>query len=173
MVRDLCIRKAHQEKFLHFMDGNVVLPQGLISERRISFNRDDIDQLWSPTIRTILCFEYQRITRWLAFLGQFRLLRVLDFLYFRCPSLLELPSQLFELFYLRYLALRLITSREKNNPSAISNLVNLQTLIIYPSFYWKRIRRRIWFSFAIGHFEDATVKAYCLLWSLYSTSSPT
>ncbi|XP_047968750.1 putative late blight resistance protein homolog R1A-10 [Salvia hispanica] len=56
--------------------------------------------------------------------GSYKLLRVLDAL---GVHLKELPSQLFELYHLRYLALM----GSFTIPSAVSNLVNLQTLIIH------------------------------------------
>ncbi|XP_042036872.1 putative late blight resistance protein homolog R1A-10 isoform X2 [Salvia splendens] len=123
MVRDMCIKKARDEDFLHVMDGRD-LPQGLMSERRISFSRFDADDILGPTFRTILCFQVQKFSSWLAELGSYKLLRVLDAL---GVDLKELPSQVFELYHLRYLALM----GSFSIPSAVSKLVNLQTLIIH------------------------------------------
>ncbi|KAG6389216.1 hypothetical protein SASPL_150678 [Salvia splendens] len=48
MVRDMCIKKACDEDFLHVMDGRD-LPQGLMNERRISFSRFDADDIYGPS----------------------------------------------------------------------------------------------------------------------------
>ncbi|XP_057798990.1 putative late blight resistance protein homolog R1B-8 isoform X2 [Salvia miltiorrhiza] len=132
MVRDLCIRIAREEKFLHVMDGRD-LPQGLMNERRISFSRSDIDKIWGPTFRTILCFQMKIFPSWLAMLGSYKLLRILDALH---VNLKELPTELFDLHWLRYLALM----GSFSIPSAVSNLVNLQTLVIHLEF--GKLRRR-------------------------------
>ncbi|XP_057799000.1 putative late blight resistance protein homolog R1B-14 [Salvia miltiorrhiza] len=125
MVRDLCIRKAHDERFLRVADSRVVR-QGMINERRISFRLSDIDDFWCPTIRTMLCFELWSFPSSPEFLRRFRLLRILDAV---GGNSKDLPSQVFELFHFRYLALNCSSSI----PSAISNLLNLQTLIIIPT----------------------------------------
>ncbi|XP_057798998.1 putative late blight resistance protein homolog R1A-10 [Salvia miltiorrhiza] len=131
MVRDLCIRKANEERFLRVVDSHFV-QQGMTDERRISFRLSDIDDFWCPTIRTMLCFQLQSFPSWPEFLRRFRLLRILDAV---GDNSKDPPSQVFELFHLRYLALICSSSI----PSAISNLMNLQTLIILPTSYkWKR-----------------------------------
>ncbi|XP_047949026.1 putative late blight resistance protein homolog R1B-14 [Salvia hispanica] len=77
MVRDLCIRKAHDEKFLRVIHGRVV-PESMINERRISLSLSDFDDIWCPTIHTMLCFQLQSFSRLPAFLRRFRSLRILD-----------------------------------------------------------------------------------------------
>ncbi|KAH6829423.1 hypothetical protein C2S53_018441 [Perilla frutescens var. hirtella] len=137
MVRDMCIRKAGEEKFLRVMESRVVPPQGMMNERRISFNRSDVHSIWGPTIRTVLCFRLQSLPScWPEFLQHSRLVRVLNAAGNHHNGLL-LPSQLFELFHLTYLAL----VGSFKIPSAISNLVNLQTLIIRSAFPQ---RKRVW-----------------------------
>ncbi|KAH6767849.1 hypothetical protein C2S52_018832 [Perilla frutescens var. hirtella] len=134
MVRDFCIRKAHEEKFLHVIDGRL-LPQSMINERRISFSCSHLENICCPIIRTILCFQLHDFPSWLEFLGRFKLVRVLDVVGKRHK---ELPSQIFELFHLRYLAL----NGSFKIPSTISNLVNLQTLIIHPKFCLQKRHKR-------------------------------
>ncbi|KAL8544364.1 hypothetical protein ACS0TY_004777 [Phlomoides rotata] len=121
LVRDMCIRKAQEEKFL--LTDKYVLPNGRKDERRISVGHSRFDEIRSPTIHTILCFANSLDCSSLAVVVSFRLLRVLDVMHYGdC-----LPPQVFELFHLRYLAL---SFRDKI-PAAISNLENLQTLIIF------------------------------------------
>ncbi|KAL8544394.1 hypothetical protein ACS0TY_004800 [Phlomoides rotata] len=116
----MCIRKAQEEKFL--LTDKYVLPNGRKDERRISIVHSRFDEIRSPTIHTILCFANSLGCSSLAVVVSFRLLRVLDVMYYRD----SLPPQLFKLFHLRYLALPF----GDKIPAAISNLENLQTLII-------------------------------------------
>ncbi|KAG6388202.1 hypothetical protein SASPL_153401 [Salvia splendens] len=144
MVRDLCIRKAHDERFLRVLDGSVVR-QGTINERHISFingqhttpGHSYMNNIWAPTIHTILYFHLKNFPGVTSFLWCYRLLRIFDAM---SENSISLPSEVFDLFHLRYLALTC-----PSIPSAISNLMNLQTLIILPislivsTFYnWKR-----------------------------------
>ncbi|KAL8557555.1 hypothetical protein ACS0TY_004847 [Phlomoides rotata] len=99
-----------------------VLPNGRKDVRRISIVHSRFDEIRRPTIHTILCFAKSLDCSSPAVVVSFRLLRVLDVMLYRdC-----LPPQVFELFHLRYLAL----SFSDKIPTAISNLQNLQTLII-------------------------------------------
>ncbi|KAL1552057.1 hypothetical protein AAHA92_12903 [Salvia divinorum] len=99
--------------------------EGMINERRISLRLSGLDDIWCPTIHTILCFQLQSFPSSPSFLRRFRSLRTLNAV---SETSEELSSQVFELFYLRYLTLVCSSSI----PSAIANLVNLQTLIILP-----------------------------------------
>ncbi|KAI3458824.1 hypothetical protein Pfo_015487 [Paulownia fortunei] len=128
LVRDLCIRKAQEEKFLlHVMDRCVrkVLLKSIKNHRRISIAQSDIScsaKIYGSSIRTIICLQGRAIS--LRSLGNFRLLRVLDVVH---NYVNPLPAEVFELLHLRYLAL----GNLMRIPAAISNLQNLQTLIIY------------------------------------------
>ncbi|KAI3458778.1 hypothetical protein Pfo_015441 [Paulownia fortunei] len=133
LVRDLCIRKAQQEKFFrHVRNGYVgkVLLERIKNQRRISISHSYLDcyaNIYASTTRTVMCF--QRGGGSLGSLGSFRLLRVFDVVDGNVNSL---PAQVFELFHLRYLAF----DYPMNIPAAISNLQNLQTLIIHPRKTW-------------------------------------
>ncbi|KAL8557574.1 hypothetical protein ACS0TY_004863 [Phlomoides rotata] len=121
LVRDMCIRKAEEEKFL--LTDRYVRIKATKHERRISFGHSAA-MVCHRTTHTILCFATLDQS-FLAFLLGFGLLRVLDGMH--CKNMF-IPHQLFELHHLKYLALGftfVITS-------AISNLHNLQTLIIGP-----------------------------------------
>ncbi|KAL0322259.1 UNVERIFIED_CONTAM: putative late blight resistance proteinR1B-16 [Sesamum calycinum] len=131
LVRDLCIRKAREEKFLLFaMDRYVdrYLPKGIKDQRRLSIARSTLtlfSKINSPIIRTALYFEQCR--RLSSSLQSFRLLRVLDVV---VAVFSEFPAEVLKLFHLRYLA---FTFRGYFDiPASILNLQNLQTLIMCP-----------------------------------------
>ncbi|KAL2453253.1 putative disease resistance RPP13-like protein 3 [Abeliophyllum distichum] len=134
LMRDLCVRKAQEENFLHLYDGRVTYNQ-----RRVSIHSDT----YGPQVRSLLFY------RWGLFneknsLPSFLLLRVLDALRIRFS---EFPVEIVELVNLRYIVL--VTIQTCKLPASISNLFNLQTLIIYsrdtvklPSDIWKMPRLR-------------------------------
>ncbi|KAL8544410.1 hypothetical protein ACS0TY_004816 [Phlomoides rotata] len=127
MVRDLCIRKAQEEKFLlHVMD-RYNLKKNIKNKRRVTISHPIFKKFQGPNIHTFLYLRLLGKTRLPAFIGNFKLLRVLDVV---CSYVEVLPSQLFELIHLRYLAL----GSPDDIPSAISNLQNLQILIINPKY---------------------------------------
>ncbi|KAH6761296.1 hypothetical protein C2S51_018245, partial [Perilla frutescens var. frutescens] len=132
-VRDMCVWKAREEKFLRVLDG-CDLSQGEMNERRLSFNHSDIKGIVGSTIRSILCFQLQSFGGWEAFLGRSTLLKVLNGVGSSDEDQPPPPSQVFDLFHLTHLVL----IGSFNIPSAISNLVNLQTLIIHPTFHQKK-----------------------------------
>ncbi|EYU24542.1 hypothetical protein MIMGU_mgv1a020452mg [Erythranthe guttata] len=128
LMRELCIRKSQQERFLrHAMVKN---------QRRVCIDQSNLsflENIYGSTTRTILCLMHSEISS-LGCLRHFRFLRVLDLVFaynhrrmFDSEEVASLPPQVFELFHLRYLAF----SYAVEIPRAVSNLQNLQTLIIY------------------------------------------
>ncbi|XP_057802852.1 putative late blight resistance protein homolog R1B-16 [Salvia miltiorrhiza] len=132
LMRDLCIRKAHEEKFLvNFSSGLSV--KGRKNQRRVSVTRSGLpyfQKIYGLTLHTILCFHGISVANKLE---GFRLLRVLDAGNVYVHSL---PDQLFDLFYLAYLAVyypgRIST--------AISKLRNLETLSLRTKNDWRNFR---------------------------------
>ncbi|KAL0298524.1 UNVERIFIED_CONTAM: putative late blight resistance proteinR1A-10 [Sesamum radiatum] len=143
LVRDLCIRKAREEKFLLFaMDRYVdrYLPKGIKDQRRLSIARSTLtlfSKINSPIIRTALYFEQCR--RLSSSLQCFRLLRVLDVV---VAVFSEFPAEVLKLFHLRYLAFTLIDNYDI--PASILNLQNLQTLFICTYSIRVRFPLEIW-----------------------------
>ncbi|KAK6136240.1 hypothetical protein DH2020_030029 [Rehmannia glutinosa] len=133
LVRDLCIRQAHDEKFhRHVRNGYVgkTILERIKNERRLSISNSYLDcyaSIDASTIRTIVCFKRGGAS--LGSLRSFRLLRVFDVVDGNVNSL---PDQVFELFHLRYLAF----DCQIKIPKTISNLENLETLIIHPRKKW-------------------------------------
>ncbi|XP_057802818.1 putative late blight resistance protein homolog R1B-17 [Salvia miltiorrhiza] len=130
LMRDLCIRKAHESQFfLNLMDKHVKkkpFRKRIKNQRRVSIKSSRLRYLSDDddsTIHSIRCSEYDLVK--LNFVKGVRLLRVLD----TVPADVESsPSvhQLCELFHLRYLAINYMESI----PKGLSMLKNLQTLII-------------------------------------------
>ncbi|XP_057785043.1 putative late blight resistance protein homolog R1A-3 [Salvia miltiorrhiza] len=130
LMRDLCIRKAHESQFfLNLMYKHVEkkpFRERIKNQRRVSLDSshlryvsDDDDS----TIHSIRCSKYYLVKQ--NFVKGVKLLRVLD----TVPADVESsPSvhQLCELFHLRYLAINYTESI----PKGLSMLKNLQTLII-------------------------------------------
>ncbi|KAL1552084.1 putative late blight resistance protein R1B-14 [Salvia divinorum] len=116
LVRDMSKSKALDENY----------------ERRISIGHPDLTLLaraYASTLRSVISFQPNNSS--LRSLRKFKLLRVLDVV---DTDAYSLPSTVFDLFHLRYLAF----GCPMEVPSAISRLQNLRALIIRPS---KRSRK--------------------------------
>ncbi|EYU21105.1 hypothetical protein ABFS82_12G038800 [Erythranthe guttata] len=183
LVRDLCIRKAQQESFfVQVVDKHVFL-ESVKYLRRVSTSYSNL-RYRSSIVRTIMYFD-QRSGSSIDSSLKFRLLRVLDvdnsYIY---SEFVPLPNQLFELFHLRYLALDYPTKI----PTTITNLKNLETLVIRPrktlsrrSYYitnlpldiWRMPKLRHIFCFYIGQLPDPEGSATCGLENLQTLSSLT
>ncbi|KAI3455516.1 hypothetical protein Pfo_012179 [Paulownia fortunei] len=124
LLRDLCIRKARDENFLHVMDG---IQESIENKRRLCFSKfvewyhfKNANTTSSP-VRSIFCCSYNdRVTG-------FRLLRVLDVLEVIFESF---PVEILQLFHLRYLAFTSGFIRNCTLPPSLPKLQNLQTLIV-------------------------------------------
>ncbi|KAK4385786.1 putative late blight resistance proteinR1B-16 [Sesamum angolense] len=134
LVRDLCISIGREEKFVHRCVGDI-LPNSIKYQRRIHFARCDLcsfEYMYGSTIHTIICFQCRNSAQSSEFslFRNFRLLRVLDMVN---PVVVHFLPELLELFHLRYLAV----NHRVRFPDAISNLQNLQTLIVHPGKKFK------------------------------------
>ncbi|XP_073048660.1 putative late blight resistance protein homolog R1C-3 [Primulina eburnea] len=132
LLRDLCVKKAMEEKFLQVRASS----DGRNSNRRVSVQRTHIcscPSIHELTIRSLLYFTSNFSSGCLvsSFIASFRLLKVLDAL----PVLFyEFPFEIFKLVNLRYLAFAYMGKGKL--PSSISNLQNLQTLIFRSKRYF-------------------------------------
>ncbi|KAL7147962.1 hypothetical protein ABFS83_06G146100 [Erythranthe nasuta] len=154
LMRDLCIRKSHEAKFLLYTvdrDPLKVVSQSINNKGRgLVIDNSYLNSLvknYGSNIRTIICFR--SIANSLGPLGNLRFLRALDMV--KTRSLLSLPPELFdELVLLRYLALDYAVSI----PTAISNLSNLQSLIILSCSY---LPLNIWKMPQLRHLVSSSV----------------
>ncbi|KAK4387388.1 putative late blight resistance proteinR1B-16 [Sesamum angolense] len=125
LLRDLCVRKVHEEKLL-FVDGWTPndLARNTACLRRVSSRFcTNISREQIRLARSFLLFEYNRQRLASSGVYELRLLRVLDILRVMFK---EFPEEILQLLNLRYLALTV----GKHLPSSISKLRNLQTLIV-------------------------------------------
>ncbi|KAL2492469.1 putative disease resistance RPP8-like protein 4 [Abeliophyllum distichum] len=148
LMRDLCVRKAQEENFLHLCDRPVKnFPEGTYNQRRLSIHSDiyghHLEDVYGSYVRSLGYYLDYSINE-TSFTRSFLLLRVLNA---RRISFYEFPV---ELVNLRFIVLKCMITCEL--PASISKLCNLQTLIIYsedivnlPSDIWKMPRlRHIW-----------------------------
>ncbi|KAL0284405.1 UNVERIFIED_CONTAM: putative late blight resistance proteinR1A-10 [Sesamum angustifolium] len=129
LLRDVCVRNAQKENFLHVVNWDGDLTQeGNRSRRRLSIHPDALyANATHPSIRSysharsFLCTGKRLTYPSLVYLG-FRLLRVLDIIVIH---FYEFPRDIIRLFHLRYLGF----TYNGPLPPSISELRNLQTIV--------------------------------------------
>ncbi|KAL0421971.1 UNVERIFIED_CONTAM: putative disease resistance RPP13-like protein 3 [Sesamum latifolium] len=124
LVRELCVRKAHEENFLFVKEW--YFPRDILLRRVCAHNFQDVDASLNqmPLARSFMFTgAVSREILLSRVISTLKLLRVLDILGIR---LNEFPTEILQLVNLRYLAL---TTRSPL-PSSISRLWNLQILIV-------------------------------------------
>ncbi|KAL8053059.1 hypothetical protein ABFS82_05G048400 [Erythranthe guttata] len=159
LVREFCLRQAEKENFWYVMRRRDLLsPEGLQNHRRLCVHSDifpyAVSEYSNPQVRTLLS---SNSSTGLSFLPDsvlsclgFKLLRILDLISYYFS---DFPIQVLKLFHLRYLALSTsgelptkasklgrdfgkwcnipFSKRTTNPPISISNLVNLEILIVH------------------------------------------
>ncbi|KAL0384876.1 UNVERIFIED_CONTAM: putative late blight resistance proteinR1A-10 [Sesamum radiatum] len=122
LLRDLCVRKAHEEKFL-LVKAPDSLPRETLQLRRMSTQDTNISAKQMQYARSFLFTGAASPEILSDVVSEFRLLRVLDILGIKSD---QFPEEILQLVNLRYLAL----SSAESLPSSISRLRILQTLIV-------------------------------------------
>ncbi|CAA3010775.1 late blight resistance homolog R1A-10 [Olea europaea subsp. europaea] len=132
IMRELCVRKAQEEKFLYITDQKVEISLEVKkNQRHLSIHRKmqyDISDIYDSTIRSLLYFTDSLLPNSLCF----QLLKVLEA---GDINFSEFPIEIVKLVNLRYIALS-YTGIFKI-PAAIAKLCNLQTLIVFRNFKGK------------------------------------
>ncbi|KAK4425885.1 putative late blight resistance proteinR1B-16 [Sesamum alatum] len=149
LLRDLCMKKAGEDKFLHVMNRQVHnVPEGsFYFPRRVSVHpsyriRDVYGSSeFMSLVRSFLCIGLASRAILSPVFFALRLLRVLEVLDIKFH---RFPTEILELINLRYLAF----SCSSNLPSTISRLWNLQTLIVRSGL------RYIYFPFEIREMAE-------------------
>ncbi|XP_057773782.1 putative late blight resistance protein homolog R1A-10 [Salvia miltiorrhiza] len=156
LMRDLCLKKAEDERFIHVKNrqvGKVLIKDSVFSLRRVSVHPSyRIRDVYASTelmsfARSFLCTGLaSREVLSSVFFG-LRLLRVLDILEIKFP---QLPTEILHISNLHYLAFS--TDSEKL-PSYISRLWNLQTLVICSTSGYITLPDEIWQMTELRHVE--------------------
>ncbi|KAL0457434.1 UNVERIFIED_CONTAM: putative late blight resistance proteinR1B-16 [Sesamum latifolium] len=154
LLRDLCVKKAAQDKFLHVKNRQVHnVPEGSsYFPRRVSVHQSyrirDVygSTEFMPLVRSFLCIGLASRVILSPVFFALRLLRVLDVLHIEFH---QFPTELLGLVNLRYLAF----SCNSDFPSAISRLWNLQTLIVRSSLFYMYLPSEIWEMPELRHIE--------------------
>ncbi|KAL2553198.1 putative disease resistance RPP13-like protein 3 [Forsythia ovata] len=122
LIRDLIVRKAQEEKFLHVMNQKVeISPEIIKNHRRLSIHgeiRFDVGDMYDSTVRSLLHLADSLLSVNICFPS----LRVLDA---RNITFNKFPIEIVQLVNLRYIAL--IYTGKRKIPASISKLCNLQT----------------------------------------------
>ncbi|KAL0292146.1 UNVERIFIED_CONTAM: putative late blight resistance proteinR1A-4 [Sesamum calycinum] len=132
MLRELCVKKARDEKLFQIIDRHIhTFPQGRDAQRRVSMHGNiDSTNVQDSRVRSLLYFHYDiSIREVLFFTKHCRLLTTLNVL---TISFYEFPIGMMELVHLRYLAF--IYKGKLKFPASIYKLQNLQTLIVYQGY---------------------------------------
>ncbi|KAK4405536.1 putative late blight resistance proteinR1B-12 [Sesamum angolense] len=145
LLRDLCVKKAAQDKFLHVKNRQVHnVPEGSsYFPRRVSVHQSyRITDVYGSTefmslVRSFLCIGLASRVILSPVFSALRLLRVLDVLHIEFH---QFPTEILGLVNLHYLAF----SCNSDLPSAISRLWNLQTLIVRSSLLYMYLPSEIW-----------------------------
>ncbi|PSR88102.1 Late blight resistance protein like [Actinidia chinensis var. chinensis] len=156
MLHDLCLKEAEEENFLQEIKGLDQVHRSSVNPdkyRRLCIQSRVLDYISSkpcgPHVRSFLCFvgEQRELGReHTSFIyDAFKLLRVLDMK----PILLSIfPVKIKELFHLRYVALY---GSFEILPASISELCNLQTIIIETSSRTLKVEADIWKMLQLRH----------------------
>ncbi|KAL0376416.1 UNVERIFIED_CONTAM: putative late blight resistance proteinR1B-12 [Sesamum calycinum] len=145
LLRDLCMKKAAEDKFLHVKNRQVHnVPEGSsYFPHRVSVHqsyriRDVYNSAeFMSLARSFLCIGLASRVILSPVFSALRLLRVLDVLHIEFH---QFPTEILELVNLCYLAF----SCNSDLPSAISRLWNLQTLIVGSSIRYFELPSEIW-----------------------------
>ncbi|KAK6146620.1 hypothetical protein DH2020_020489 [Rehmannia glutinosa] len=158
MLRDLCVKEGAEQKFLHVIKGraqNHPMSTSIQSyHRRLCIHSNVLDFISSKPdgrhVRSLLCFVLEETNvprQHTSFIDEaaFGLVRVLDL---RSISFSRFPNEIVHLVHLRFVAL---FGNFKILPATISNLWNLQTIIIRTSCRELNILADIWKMLQLRH----------------------
>ncbi|KAL8466058.1 hypothetical protein ACS0TY_035252 [Phlomoides rotata] len=138
LLRDLCIKRGRDEKFLHPMDG---IQERMENKRRLCFSKPvewfhfKHANTTSLVIRSIFCCSYNY-----RVLICFNLLKTLHILEVHFETF---PVEILQLFHLKFLSFTTGFIRYPTLPPSMTKLQNLQTLIVGSSVKFSSERRLV------------------------------
>lgn len=153
MLRDLCVKEGSEQKFLEVIKGQPFAASSQPYLRRLCIHSNVLDFISSKHaskhVRSLLCFvsEEKSVPReHTSFIDKaFRLVRVLDLM---SISFLRFPSDIVHLLHLRLVALN---GDFNILPASISNLWNLQTVVIRTTRRELKILADVWKMMQLRH----------------------
>ncbi|CAA2966337.1 late blight resistance homolog R1A-10 [Olea europaea subsp. europaea] len=131
-MRELCMRKAQEEKFLYVANQKFDTSSEVVkNQRHLSIHPYVLNAvIYYSTFRSLLYFSFYLLPNSLCF----QLLRVLEA---GNIDFSEFPKEILKLSNLRYIALS--CSGKFKIPASISKLCNLQTLIVFQGYFAERL----------------------------------
>ncbi|KAL0409039.1 UNVERIFIED_CONTAM: putative late blight resistance proteinR1A-10 [Sesamum radiatum] len=163
MLRDLCVKESAEQKFLQVIKGFAPSrPSSTTAQsyhRRLCIHSNVLEFISSkpigPHVRSFLCFvlEEKNVPRQhTSFIHDaFGLVRVLDL---RSISFSRFPNEIVQLVHLRFVAL---FGNFKILPATISNLWNLQTIIVRTTCRELNILADIWKMLQLRHLHTSGI----------------
>lgn len=135
LLHEFCLTEAEMTKFMQVKRTNLTLPTENHNVRRFSFQNktysiDNCCKRLPPAARSIYIFSNTKPSVKLEVFSRFNLLKVLA-IFPKFERFNSFPIMITKLFHLRYLAISFCG----NLPASISELPNLQTLIIHRNKY--------------------------------------
>ncbi|KAA8529825.1 hypothetical protein F0562_034359 [Nyssa sinensis] len=164
MLHDLCLREAAEENFFQrIKDPSPSSTSPLDSYRRLCVHSQVLRYISSKPsgehVRSFLCFALEETNlarEHLSFIPQgFKLLRVLDI---RGINFCGFPTEIIQLVHLRYIA---IFGNFKVVPEKISDLWNLQTIIVHTKSRTLDIKADIWKMLQLRHLYTNVSNQLC------------
>uniref|UniRef100_A0AAU7LKX8 NLR required for cell death 0 n=1 Tax=Ipomoea aquatica TaxID=89636 RepID=A0AAU7LKX8_IPOAQ len=166
MLRDLCVKMGAEERFLEVIKSsaeNHSLSPIPSYHRRLCVHSHFLDFVSSkpyrPHVRSFMCFASEEVDlprEHTSFIQEaFRLVRVVDL---RCISFSRFPNEIVQLVHLRYIA---ISGNFKVLPASISNLWNLQTLVVGTKSRELDIKVDIWKMSQFRHLYTSSLSCLC------------
>ncbi|CAL9238210.1 unnamed protein product [Arabidopsis halleri] len=134
MMRDVCMRKAEEENFVHILDTSRVTStatsQSSFKSRRLAIHLSDDTShmeayIQNPRLRSLLFIKQSLLLNWMESglcITKLQLMRILDLSYVMFERG-KLPSDIGKLIHLRYLSLYL--AKVSHLPSSMRNLRKL------------------------------------------------
>ncbi|CAL9238211.1 unnamed protein product [Arabidopsis halleri] len=135
MMREVCLRKAEEENFVHILDTSHVTStatsQSSFKSRRLAIHLSDDTSthmeayIQNPRLRSLLFIKQSLLLNWMESglcITKLQLMRILDLSYVKFERG-KLPSDIGKLIHLRYLSLYL--AKVSHLPSSMRNLRKL------------------------------------------------
>ncbi|KAH6758858.1 hypothetical protein C2S51_019093 [Perilla frutescens var. frutescens] len=147
LLRELCIRKARDEKFLHPMNG---IQESMDQKRRVWFSKcvewfhfmnANASTTCSPHLRSVFCCSYN--DKVITGFKQLKVLHILE-VYFE-----SFPVEILQLLHLKFLAFTNGSIRYCTLPPSLPKLQYLQTLIVSSSVKFSEGENRLVVPFPI------------------------